>query len=62
MSIQRSFVEGDHVIEAFAANRANHAFHVGPLLGRAWCREDLLDCHRLHTLREITAEDGVPIA
>ena len=35
------FTGDDHVIEAFTADRADHAFDVGALPGRARCRQDL---------------------
>jgi hypothetical protein len=42
---QRGLVEDDHVIEAFSADDADHAFHVGSLPGRPWRRKDPLDSH-----------------
>ena len=34
VSAQRFFVENDHVVEALAPNRPNHALDIGPLPGR----------------------------
>ena len=33
MPVQASFVEHDHVIQALAANGADHPFDIGPLSG-----------------------------
>lgn len=35
---QRALIEHKHMIETFAANRANDSFHIRPLPGRARCR------------------------
>jgi predicted Zn-dependent protease len=43
--VQASFVEHDHVIQALAANGADHPFDICLLPGRAWRRQDLLDSH-----------------
>ncbi len=56
MPVKRSFVEDDHVVQALAANRTNHALHVSSLPGRARRREYLLYARVLHVLGEVRSE------
>jgi hypothetical protein len=55
-----AFSEHDHVIQAFTADRADHAFDVGALPG-ARRRQDLCHAHRRDLIHERVAEDAVPV-
>jgi hypothetical protein len=46
-SAQPCFIEDEHVIEAFATDGSDEAFHVSILPGYARCREHLLHRHRV---------------
>ena len=56
-----AFTGDDHVIQAFPADRADHAFDIGALPGRAGRRQDLRHAHRRDLLHERLAEDAVPV-
>ena len=43
---QVALIEDNDVIEAFAADRADHALDIGVLPGRSWRRDNLFDAHR----------------
>src|SRR5215469_17089677 len=45
VAIQAGFTEYDHVIQALAAQRADHALDIGSLPKRPW-RGHLFDAHR----------------
>ena len=62
MPVQRSLVENDHVVEALAANRADHAFHVGTLPRGSRCRQNFLDSHSVYIFRKLIAEDPVAVS
>jgi hypothetical protein len=47
----------DHMIQALAANGADHPFDIGTLPGRPWRRKHWLDAHGLHRIDEILPED-----
>src|SRR5215831_18474641 len=49
---QVTLIEGDNVIETFAADRADDALDIGVLPWRSRCSDDLLDRHRLDTIAE----------
>ena len=51
----------DHMIETFAPDRANQAFNVGALPGRAGCRQDLRHPKRRDLIRDVAAEDAIPV-
>ena len=57
-----SFVQNDHVVEKFTADRADHAFGEGFLPGRAWRGENLGEAHALHPSAELATVDAVAIA
>jgi len=59
---QRRLVKDDHMIEALAANCANHAFDVGSLPRRSRRRKYLLYAHLLDFLRKLVAKDSVAIS
>src|SRR3954464_12401159 len=61
MTRQAGLIQNDDVIQALAANRADHAFDIRPLPGRAWGRQDLFDAHGLHLVDKVLAEDAVAI-
>ena len=61
-SAQRGFAEDDHMVQTLAANRADHALHVGSLPRRPGSRQHLFDLQIGHLLAEIRAEDLVAIA
>lgn len=60
--VQTSFVEHDHVIEALAADRADHPFDIRTLPWRSWRRKHLFDAHRLRLSNEVLAEDAIAVA
>src|SRR5918996_1897443 len=62
VSVQAAFVEYDHVIQALAANRADHAFNIRTLPGRPRRRQDLLYAHRLYLVHEVFPEDPIAIS
>jgi len=62
VAIQAGFTEYDHVIQALAAQRADHALDIGSLPRRPWRREHLFDAHRLHLLHKVRPEDRIAIA
>ncbi|MBL8176014.1 MAG: hypothetical protein JNK48_15155 [Bryobacterales bacterium] len=51
----------DHVVEAFAADRADRPFHITAVPGRAGSAKDLNDLHGLHLLCELVAADSITI-
>jgi len=51
-SAQVTLIEDNHMIETFAADRADDAFDIGVLPWRSRCSDDLLDGHRLDTIAE----------
>jgi len=59
---QAGFTEYDHVIQALAAQGADHPLDIGSLPRRPRRREHLFDAHRLHLLHEVRPEDPVAIA
>ena len=50
---QVRFVEHDHVVQAFAANRADESLHVRVLPGRAVRDDDFLDAQVLEAFAEV---------
>ena len=61
-SAQRGFADDDHMVQTLAANRADHALHVGSLPRRPGSRQHLFDLQIGDLLAEIRAEDLVAIA
>jgi len=61
MARQAGLIENNHVVQALAANRADHALDVRALPGRARRRKHLLDAHRFHLLHEGLPEDPIAI-
>ena len=62
MARQAGLIKNDHVVQALAANGADHPFDVGALPRRTRGRQDLLDSHRFHLLDEGLSEDPIAIA
>ena len=58
----RDSQSGDHDRQAFTANGADDAFHVGTLPRGPRCRQNFLDSHGFHILRKLTAEDPVAVS
>lgn len=58
---QVAFGRDDHVVEAFAADRAYHTLDVGALPGRAGRRQYLRHPHRRDLIHKVAAEDAVPV-
>src|SRR5207249_7808314 len=58
---QRRFVEDDHVIEAFAADRTDHTFNIGALPGRSRRGKDLSNIHRPKLLLKGKAVNSITI-
>jgi hypothetical protein len=54
--------EEDHVIEALATDRADHALGVGVLPRRTRRDQDVVDAHDLDLVRERAPEDAAAIA
>ncbi len=44
-SAQMRLVEGDQVVDAFAADRFDNSFGMGVLSGTAWCNRSIADAH-----------------
>ena len=61
VSVQTVIIEYDHVIQALAADGADHSFYIGTLPGRPRSRKHLLDAHGLHLVDEVRAEDPIAI-
>lgn len=61
MAEQRSLIKDDYVVEAFAADRADHPFHICSLPGRAGSAKNLNDVHGLNLLCELVSEDSITI-
>src|ERR671933_2361524 len=59
---QLALIEDNDVIEAFAADRADHALDIRVLPGRSWRGDDLFDAHRLKALAEPRAIRGIAVA
>ena len=59
---QRALVEYNHMVETFAANRADEPFHIRPLPGRARRGEHLLDAHGFPLLHKVLAKDRIAVA
>jgi hypothetical protein len=55
-----SFVQNDHVIQAFAANTPNGLFDVGVLPRTSWGNHDVFDPHVPHPLPKRGTGDGLP--
>jgi len=53
------FTEYDHVIQALAAQRADHALDIGSLPRRP--RRRFFGAHRLHLLHKVRPEDLIAI-
>jgi hypothetical protein len=60
VSIQRSLVENDHVVEALATNRADDALHVRSLPRRARRRQNFFDPNDF-LCAKLAAEDAVAV-
>src|SRR5450759_1334185 len=61
VTIQTGLVEDDHMVDALAPNRPNHAFDVGPLPGGTRRREHFFDAQVPDLLGEVGSEDAIPI-
>src|SRR5260370_33788785 len=61
MPVQRSLVEDDHMIQALATYRADDALDASSLPWRTGRTKHFLDAHILDLLREIAAENPIPI-
>ena len=59
---QMALVEDHDVIQTFATNRTYDALDVCVLPGRAWCRDDFCDPHRIDSVAELCAVRRVTIA
>jgi hypothetical protein len=59
MPVQRRFLEDDHMVQTFAAYRADDPLDIGPLLRRSWRSKHFLNAKLLHLLVEIRTEDAV---
>src|SRR5690348_10327172 len=59
---QTRFVEHEHMVQALAPNRTNHALDVGPLPGGSRGAQHFLDTHVSHLSPEGIAEDSIAVA
>src|SRR6266481_309068 len=59
---QRRFVEHEHMVQALAPDRTNHALDVGPLPGGSRGAQHFLDTHVSHLSPEGIAEDSIAVA
>lgn len=57
-----SFASDDDVVEAFAADGANQAFHVWRLPGAPGRDENLFDAHIMYPIAELAAVDSVAVS
>jgi hypothetical protein len=55
-------LKNDHVIEAFAANRADHPLHVRTLLWHSCRSQHFLNAQLFHLLGEIRTEGAIPVS
>jgi hypothetical protein len=60
--VQRGFAEDDHMIEARAPNRTDHALDVGPVPRGSRCTKHLLHVHVVDLSSEVVTEDSIPIS
>ena len=56
------FVEHEHMVQALAPNRTNHALDLGPLPGGSRGAQHFLDTHVSHLSPEGIAEDSIAVA
>jgi hypothetical protein len=61
MSMQRRFIDDDHMVQTLAANRANDRLDVRTLPRHSW-RSQYFPNARLLNLGEIRTEDEVAVA
>ena len=59
---QMPFIQGDHVVQAFAPHAADQAFHIWILPRTSWRRDDLVHAHRHHRRAERLPVSAIPIA
>ncbi len=59
---QMSFIQDDHVVQAFAPHAADQAFHIRILPWASWCRDDLFHTHRHHRRAERLPVCAIPVA
>ena len=60
-SMQMSFAQQDHVIEALSTDRANHPLAIWVLPGRSRRDRNFFDTHAFDTLDEVVSVDAVVI-
>src|SRR5260370_29091881 len=61
VSAKASFVEYDDVVQALAANRSDHPFHISTLPWRARRGQHLFDPHGVDLMREVMPKDPIAI-
>ena len=61
-SLEMSFIEDDDVVEAFATDTADQAFHEWILPGRSPSRNEFLDTQVLYAIAKVRAVDTILIA
>ena len=61
MPVQTALVEYDYVIEALAANGADHSFDVRTLPWGSRGRQHLLDAHRIHLIHKVLSKDVITV-
>ena len=61
MSVQAALAEYNHVIEAFAANGADHSFDIRALPWGSRGRQHLLDTHRIHLIHKVLSKDAITV-
>ena len=59
--MQRLFIQDYHVVQTFAPKRADDSLDVGALLRRVRRSQHLPHAQLSHLLREIRAENAIPI-
>jgi hypothetical protein len=61
-AFEMGFAKHDDVIDALSAYRADDAFAIRILPGRAWCDGNFFDAHAFDASLEVVAVDSIPIA
>ena len=55
-------MEHEHMVQALAPDRTNHALDVGPLPGGSRGAQHFVDTHFSHLFSEVMAEDSIAVA
>jgi len=56
---QRIFVEYDHMVQTFSANRPDDPFHISALTWRPWGAENIFNAHDIHLFSKLLSVDSI---